>query len=328
MELEHVVVDVQASIGIAVFPEHGTGVEALLQKADVAMYLAKETRSGVALYEERHDHHSPDKLTLTAELRTAVTGDELVVWYQPELELGTGRVLAVEALVRWQHPRLGLLAPGSFIKMAEQANLIKALTNRVTEIALNQLVVWEQQGIDVVVAVNISPQILVDPEFTRRVMDALDHSDLPPSRLKLEVTEGALMVDPEVARAALRELDARGVEISIDDFGTGYSSLAYLADLPVCEVKIDRSFVRRMADGSRESIIVNSTIDLAHHLGMRAVAEGVEDPALLIALDELGCDAAQGHAISPPLTPAQATKWLRAAQGLTRRSDQTVAAPT
>ena len=310
MELEHIVVDVQASVGIALFPEHGDGVETLLQKADVAMYLAKETGTGVALYDERHDHHSPAKLALTAELRTAVAGDELVVWYQPELEFGTGRVMAVEALVRWQHPRLGLLGPGSFVKMAERTNLIKPLTTRVTEIALQRVADWRELGIDVAVAVNISPSVLVDPEFTGRIMEALDRVGLPPNRLKLEVTESALMQDPEVARDVLRALDARGIEISIDDFGTGYSSLAYLVDLPVSEVKIDRSFVRRMAEGSRESIVVNSTIDLAHHLGMRCVAEGVEDPRLLLELDALGCDAAQGHAISRPLAAHEATQWL------------------
>jgi diguanylate cyclase (GGDEF)-like protein len=315
MELEHIVLDVQASVGIALFPEHGTAVETLMQKADVAMYLAKETRTGVALYDERHDHHSPAKLALTAELRTAVTNGELVAWYQPELEFGTGRVLAVEALVRWEHPRLGLLGPNSFIKMAEQTNLIKPLTERVTEVALSQVAAWRTIGLDLSVAVNISPSVLVDPEFTTRVMAALERAGLPPSVLKLEVTESALMADPEVARAALRELDRNGVEISIDDFGTGYSSLAYLVDLPVSEVKIDRSFVRRMTEGSRESIIVNSTIDLAHHLGMRAVAEGVEQPHLLLELDRLGCDAAQGHAIGRPMCEPDATRWLLESRG-------------
>jgi diguanylate cyclase (GGDEF)-like protein len=315
MELEHIVLDVQASVGIALFPEHGTAVETLMQKADVAMYLAKETRTGVALYDERHDHHSPAKLALTAELRTAVTNGELVAWYQPELEFGTGRVLAVEALVRWEHPRLGLLGPNSFIKMAEQTNLIKPLTERVTEVALSQVAAWRTIGLDLSVAVNISPSVLVDPEFTTRVMAALERAGLPPSVLKLEVTESALMADPEVARAALRELDRNGVEISIDDFGTGYSSLAYLVDLPVSEVKIDRSFVRRMTEGSRESIIVNSTIDLAHHLGMRAVAEGVVQPHLLLELDRLGCDAAQGHAIGRPMCEPDATRWLLESRG-------------
>jgi diguanylate cyclase (GGDEF)-like protein len=309
-ELEEMVVDVQASVGIALFPDHGHGVETLLQKADVAMYRAKETRSDVALYDERHDHHSPAKLALTAELRTAVDTEEIVLWYQPELDLRTREVLAVEALVRWDHPRLGVLPPSSFVRMAEATNLIKPLTQRVMEIALLQVADWHALGLDLSVAVNISAQVLVDHTFTEQVLAALRRAGVAPERLKLEVTESALMSDPVTARTVLRELDALGCEISIDDFGTGYSSLAYLADLPVSEVKIDRSFVTRMSAGSSEKIIVNSTIDLAHHLKLRAVAEGVEDWSMLPELEALGCDAAQGYAISHPLAGADATRWL------------------
>jgi diguanylate cyclase (GGDEF)-like protein len=309
-ELEEMVVDVQASVGIALFPEHGHGVETLLQKADVAMYRAKETRSDVALYDERHDHHSPAKLALTAELRTAVTSEEIVLWYQPELDLRTREVMAVEALVRWDHPRLGVLPPSSFVRMAEATNLIKPLTQRVMEVALLQVVDWQASGLEIAVAVNISAQVLVDQTFTQQVVAALRRTGVAPRRLKLEVTETALMSDPVTARTVLRELDALGCEISIDDFGTGYSSLAYLADLPVSEVKIDRSFVSRMSAGSSEKVIVNSTIDLAHHLGLRAVAEGVEDWSMLPELEALGCDAAQGYAISHPLAGPDATRWL------------------
>jgi diguanylate cyclase (GGDEF)-like protein len=309
-DLDEMVVDVQASVGIALFPEHGHGVETLLQKADVAMYRAKETRRDVALYDERHDHHSPAKLALTAELRTAMGSEEIVLFYQPELDLVTHEVVAVEALVRWDHPRLGVLPPSSFVRMAEATNLIKPLTQHVMQIALLQLADWQAMGLDLSVAVNISPQVLVDQSFTEQVVAALDAAAVPPDRLKLEVTESALMSDPATARTVLRQLDSLGVEISIDDFGTGYSSLAYLADLPVSEVKIDRSFVTRMGTGSSGQIIVNSTIDLAHHLGLRAVAEGVEDWSLLPALEKLGCDAAQGFAISHPLEALHATRWL------------------
>ncbi len=320
-ELDEMVVDVQASVGIALFPEHGHGVETLLQKADVAMYRAKETRSNVALYDERHDHHSPAKLALTAELRTAVASEEIVLWYQPELDLRTGEVMALEALVRWDHPRLGVLPPSSFVRMAEATNLIKPLTQRVMEVALLQVADWHAMGLDLAVAVNISAQVLVDQSFTQQVVAALRRSGVAPHRLKLEVTESVLMSDPVTARTVLRELEALGCEISIDDFGTGYSSLAYLADLPVSEVKIDRSFVSRMSAGSSEKIIVNSTIDLAHHLQLRAVAEGVEDWAMLPELEALGCDAAQGYAISHPLAGPDATRWLldfRSASGLGR----------
>jgi len=314
-ELEQMVVDTQASIGIAQFPQHGAGVQSLLQKADVAMYRAKEARTGVGHYDERHDHHSPAKLALTAELRTALEGVGIVVWYQPQLDFRTDKVLSLEALVRWKHPERGLLAPGSFVSMAEHTNLIKPLTQKVMKISLAQVAQWRSVGLDVAVAVNISAQVLVDRNFTDQVLAALQDAGVLPSRLKLEVTESALMTDPVVARAVLQELDRAGVEISIDDFGTGYSSLAYLADLPVSEVKIDQSFVSRMAAGSRETIIVNSTIDLAHHLGMRAIAEGVEDLSLLPELQSLGCDAAQGYGIARPLDGRSATLWL-ASRGL------------
>jgi diguanylate cyclase (GGDEF)-like protein len=309
-ELEQIVVDVEASVGIAITPTDGTDVETLLQKADVAMYRAKETHSDVALYEETYDHHSPAKLALTADLRAAVNNDEIVVWYQPILDLRTQEVSAMEALVRWQHPDLGLLMPGSFIDMAEHTNLIKPLTQRVLEIALSQVGCWNQMGMPIKIAVNASARVLVENDFSGRVTCALEKAGVPPTQLKLEVTESALMADPFTARSVLRELDQLGVEISIDDFGTGYSSLAYLADLPVSEVKIDRSFVGRMGGDSREAIIVSSTINLAHHLGLRAVAEGVEDLALLPRLQELQCDFAQGFGISRPMAAADATPWL------------------
>jgi diguanylate cyclase (GGDEF)-like protein len=315
-ELEQIVVDAQASVGIALYPSDGTDVEALIQKADVAMYRAKETRADLSFYDERHDHHSPAKLALTGELRTAVESGQIVVWYQPEFDLRTEEVPALEALVRWEHPQLGLLTPDSFIGMAEHTNLIKPLTQRVLDLALLQASDWHAMDMDVAVAVNISAHVLVDPGFTDRVLTALARAGVPANRLKLEVTESTLMVDPVLARAVLRELDGHGVEISIDDFGTGYSSLAYLADLPVSEVKIDRSFVSRMSSGSSETIIVNSTIDLAHNLGLRAIAEGVEDLALLPELQELGCDASQGYAISRPMTSTAATKWLTASRDL------------
>jgi diguanylate cyclase (GGDEF)-like protein len=309
-ELEHIEVDAQASVGIALYPEDGTDVETLVQKADVAMYRAKGAHVDFALYDERHDHNSPARLALTAALRTAVETEGLIVWYQPVLDLNTGDVLSVEALVRWQHPELGLLTPASFLEIAELTNLIKPLTQRVLDTSLAQVANWREQDIDVVVAVNVSTRVLVDENFPRLVVESLHNAGVPANRLKLEITESTLIADPVTARAVLRELDRLGIEISIDDFGTGYSSLAYLADLPVSEIKIDQSFVSRMAAGSSETIIVSSTIDLAHHLGLRAIAEGVEDTTLLPQLKALGCDGVQGYEISKPLAADDATRWL------------------
>jgi EAL domain-containing protein (putative c-di-GMP-specific phosphodiesterase class I) len=252
------------------------------------------------------------------DLRGALAEKQVVAWFQPELDLNTGDVIAVEALVRWPHPQLGLLAPAAFIEMSEHTNLIKPLTQRVLEAALAQLVSWTELGIDVTMAVNISAAVLIDRRFTPSVVAALENAGVSPSRLKLEVTESTLMADPELARSILQELHHVGIEIAIDDFGTGYSSLAYLADLPVSEVKIDRSFVSRMEHGSKELIIVSSTIDLAQHLGLRAVAEGVEDLAWVPRLRALGCDAAQGYAISRPLAGADLTPWLVSSRDLLR----------
>jgi diguanylate cyclase (GGDEF)-like protein len=324
-ELQEIVVDVQASIGIARFPVDGTDVETLLQKADVAMYQAKETRTSLAVYNERDDHHSPSKLALTADLRAALASKQIVPWFQPELDLSTGAVFAVEALVRWPHPHLGLLPPSAFIEMSERTNLIKPLTQGVLETALEQLVYWMELGLDLTMAVNVSAAVLIDDQFTPAVTAALLNAGVSPSRLKLEVTESTLMADPDVARSILHDLHGRGIEIAIDDFGTGYSSLSYLADLPVSEVKIDRSFVGRMGNASKETVIVKSTIDLAHNLGLRTVAEGVEDARIVSRLRRLGCDAAQGYAISRPQKPEDLTPWLLdnrddAALGVAERS--------
>jgi diguanylate cyclase (GGDEF)-like protein len=309
-QLEELVVDVQTSVGIALFPEHGTDIATLLQKADVAMYRAKESSADIEFYDERHDHHSPSKLALTGELRAAVPGPQLVTWYQPQLDLHTGALTDVEALIRWEHPARGLLSPDDFLRMAEQTSLIKPLTDHVLRCSLEQMAVWRGLGLTPTVAVNVSTRSLVDRDFTASVMSALNDAGVPPCSLRLEVTESALMADPVIAHAVLHELDALGVKISIDDFGTGYSSLAYLADLPVSEVKIDRSFVLKMDGHAKENIIVSSTIDLAHHLGLRAVAEGVEDRAQISRLQRLGCDVAQGYAIARPLRAPEATQLL------------------
>jgi diguanylate cyclase (GGDEF)-like protein len=314
-QLEQVVVDVQASVGIAMFPDDGDEVQILLQKADVAMYRAKGTNRDIVLYNERDDDHSPSKLALSADLRAALEQKQIIAWYQPELDLRSGQVFAVEALVRWPHPSLGMLSPDSFIGMSETTSLIKPLTQLVLDVALRQLSVWDELGLLMKMAVNISTAVLIDKNFTASVVTALEQARVTPDRLKLEVTESTLMADPDTALAILLELSQLGIEISIDDFGTGYSSLAYLAGLPASEVKIDRSFVARMGDSFKDSAIVSSTIDLAHHLGLRAVAEGVEDGPTLDRLRSLECDAVQGFGISRPRRAEDLTPWLLAEQG-------------
>jgi diguanylate cyclase (GGDEF)-like protein len=327
-DLEGTVVDVQASLGIALYPSDGEDVETLLQKADVAMYHAKEHRSGCALYEDCNDHNSPGRLTLAAELRVGLRRDEIIAHFQPELDLTSGRIVGVEALARWAHPERGPLLPGAFVEIAERTGLIRPLTSRILELALAQVAEWNRLGYELNVAVNISASVLGEQDFVPAILAVLDRHGVSPRHLTLEVTESVLMTQPEITRGILRDLNAHGIEIAIDDFGTGYSSLSYLADLPASVVKIDRSFVSRMQNGDKEAIIVSSTIDLAHHLGMRAVAEGVEDAEeLLRRLRGLGCDSVQGFAIGRPVSGLEMTRFLlQHREGHARRSVQAVRA--
>src|SRR4051812_23489967 len=310
IEVGEFIVEGDASIGIAIGPADGQDVDTLLQRADVAMYRAKETHADWERYDEAHDHHSPAKLALMSDLRSAIDNGQIIAHYQPVLDLRTGRVDAVEALVRWNHPDLGLLAPGAFLEMAEHTSLIKPLTRRVIDTSLRQLAEWQALGLDMSMSVNISVRSLLDPAFPGQVAEVLADVDISPSLVKLEITESTIMADPRVAKRVLDELSAMGLTLSIDDFGTGYSSLAYLKDLPVDEVKIDRSFVMGMAGGESDSVIVRSTIDLGHHLGLQVVAEGVEDEATLEQLRDLRCDRAQGYHISRPTPGRELTAWM------------------
>jgi diguanylate cyclase (GGDEF)-like protein len=312
-ELADFVVEAEASIGIALYPDDGADVDTLLQRADVAMYRAKETHKHFARYDEEHDHHSPARLALMGDLRNAIDTGQIVLWYQPAIDLSTGTVGSVEALVRWEHPELGLLAPGAFIDMAERTSLIKPLTTKVLSTAMAQAKQWDKAGMPLTVAVNISMRSLLDRDFAQHVRGLLEEAAVDARFIKLEITESTIMADPDVVRSVLDDLSAIGLRLSIDDFGTGYSSLAYLKDLPVNEVKIDRSFVSGMAEGSRDAVIVRSTIDLGHHLGLQVVAEGVEDAPTLERLAELGCDLAQGYGISRPLPAPKLTEWLHRA---------------
>ncbi|MBI4492245.1 MAG: EAL domain-containing protein [Chloroflexi bacterium] len=302
--------DVGASIGIALYPEHGQDAETLLRRADIAMYVAKRTGSGYALYALEQDQHSPGRLALVGELRQAIEQDALRLHYQPKVHFKSGRILGVEALVRWQHPQHGLLAPDRFISLAEQTGLIHPLSHWVLQAALRQCQSWRQAGVELPVAVNLSARNLQDPRLPGAVAALLERWDVPPRCLGVEITENAAMADPERAMQVLTRLREMGVRIAVDDFGTGYSSLGYLKRLPVDELKIDQSFVRSMATNESDAAIVRATIELGHSLGLEVVAEGVENQTAWDLLAALGCDGAQGYYLSHPLAADELVRWV------------------
>jgi predicted signal transduction protein with EAL and GGDEF domain len=302
---------VGGSIGIALYPEHGPDAGTLMRRADVAMYVAKRGGSGQAIYTAEQDEHSPARLTLTAELQQAIEHDQLFLHYQPIVCIETGAARHAEALVRWQHPQHGLLAPNRFIPLAEQTGLIVPLTKRVAALALRQCAAWQALSVPIGVAVNLSVRTLHDPQLPDTIAELLHDCGVPPASLNLEITESAIMSDPQGALRTLTRLHDMGVRLSIDDFGTGYSSLAYLKRLPVDELKIDRSFVQQMVTDNNDAVIVRSTIDLAHNLGLRVVAEGVEDRETCERLAALGCDLVQGYYLGRPMPAGDLGRWLK-----------------
>jgi diguanylate cyclase (GGDEF)-like protein/PAS domain S-box-containing protein len=310
LTIDGIILDISASVGIAIFPTHGQDADTLLRRADVAMYVAKRAGSGHAVYESGADQHSLDRLALVAELRHAIDSGELVLHYQPKVDFADGTLVGLEALVRWHHPRRGLLAPDDFIPLAEQTGLIEPLSRWVLQAVLRQQQIWRRGGLEVPVAVNVSRHTLPDPGLADMVRDLLVQFELPSTALDLEITESGLMLDPVRASANLTRLRALGVRIAIDDFGTGYSSLASLKTLPVDQLKIDRSFIRDMATDAGARGIARAIIDLADDLGLRSVAEGVEDRATWEVLARLGCAVAQGYYISPPLPAAEVLEWV------------------
>jgi diguanylate cyclase (GGDEF)-like protein/PAS domain S-box-containing protein len=301
----------EGSIGIAMFPKHGRDVDTLLRHADVAMYSAKEDKSGYVFYDNSRSESDPARLTLVSELRRAIEQHELVVYYQPKAALANGAVRSVEALLRWNHPTRGLVGPDEFIPLAQQTGLIKPLTLYVLEQALSQSRSWQREGMRLGVAVNLSVRNLLDAEFPEQVRRLLDEHGVDPELLELEITESVVLSDPVRTKRVLDRLSAMGVTLSIDDFGTGYSSLAYLSQLPVDEIKIDRSFVMNMTESDNDAVIVRSTIDLGRNLGLQVVAEGVETEEAWDELSELGCTFAQGYYLSRPVPAAELTEWLR-----------------
>jgi diguanylate cyclase (GGDEF)-like protein len=303
--------DIDASIGIAVSPEHGDTVDALMQRADVAMYLAKESRAGFELYSADRDRHSPRRLALLSDLRRALDDGSLVLHYQPKADMRTGGVRGVEALLRWNHSEHGPIPPDEFIPLAEHTGLIRPLTLYVLDHALAQCRAWNDDGIEVGMAVNLSVRNLYDPSFADEVSAMLAKWGVPAAQLEFEITESVIMADPMRAMAVLARLSELGVGLSLDDFGVGYSSLAYLKRLPVTEIKIDKSFVMNLAHDESDAMIVRTTIALARSLGMRVVAEGVEGAETWVKLIALGCDVAQGHYLSKPRPAAEITPILR-----------------
>jgi len=305
---------VSASFGIAYFPDHGDDSVTLLQKADVAMYAAKRNHSGFEIYSGGLVQGSRADLAFKSELLQAMECDELVLYFQPKIDLRTGRATSVEALVRWQHPQRGFLPPDMFIPMAEEIGLINQLTFWVLKKALLQCAELNQTDSDLTVAVNLSARSLHDTRLPGEIARMLADAQIKPSMLILEVTESAVMSNAEEALEVLQILDKMGVTLSIDDFGTGYSSLAYLSKLPVDEIKIDKSFVLGMVADQQAAVIVRSTIDLGHNLGKIVVAEGVETLEMLDMLSEWGCDTAQGYYMSKPLPADKLMQWLRESQ--------------
>ncbi len=301
---------VEASVGIAV--ADGNSAEELMMQADVAMYQAKRDRSGYEFYAPERDEHSRRRLALIAELPDAIETRELTLHYQPKCDPRTGLAAGVEALVRWEHPRLGLLPPAEFLHLASRAALIRPLTLLVLDLALERGASWRREGLDLGVAVNLAAANVLDLQIPRDVARLLRRHELPPDRLTLEINETTIMADPVRAVEILRQLSELGVRLSLDDFGTGYSSLAYLRRLPVCEVKVDRSFVADMNAHSQGEAIVRSVIDLAHSLQLKVVAEGVEDEPTLKRLRDLGCDLVQCYHLARPMSAEDLRDWLRA----------------
>ena len=313
--LVDVSIDVNASLGIAIYPDHADDADTLMKRADIAMYEAKKNQAGVAVYDSGRDEHSLRRLSLMMELRQAIAGDELELYYQPKIDVATARVVHAEALVRWNHPKHGVMRPDEFIPLAEQSGKIGLITKWVIRKAIAQCAAWRRDGLDLTVAVNLSALDLFDSELPTFISGLLSDAALPPANLVLEITESAVMKDATYAQKILADLKRRGLCLAIDDFGTGYSSLAHLKRLPVDELKIDKSFVQNLTESATDDlVIVRSTIELAHNMGLVVIAEGVETAESWGILKRLGCDMAQGYYMSPPLPSLAIADWFRTSE--------------
>ena len=305
----------QARIGIAQYPKHSDQVNILLQMADTALHDTRKNRQPTQIYDPALDNNTLERLSLINDFKNAVSEGQLELHYQPKMDMKSGIITHTEALVRWQHPSLGMIPPDNFIPVAEQTGQINELTFWVMETAINQQKIWLEQGMDINIAINISAESLRDPTFYDFVFSTLANAQVEPSKVTLEVTESAVVEDPETAIALLQRFKDSGIFLSIDDYGTGYSSLAQLKQLPVHELKIDKSFVQRLEQDPDDQIIVRSTIELAHNMGLTVVAEGIEDQFALDWLGEHGCEKAQGYFISRPQPAETLTVWLKQQKG-------------
>ena len=300
---------IDASIGAVLSGDHGADPATLLQRADIAMYVAKEQGVGVCAYDPAIDGHSRDRLSLLGELRHALDRNEFFLVYQPKLSLATGDLCGVEALIRWQHPTRGLVAPDDFIPLAEHTALIGPITQRVLDLAVSQIRIWLDLGHRIPIAVNLSARNLLDDRLVDQILGHLDRYRVPAELLELEITESSIMTDPTGAQQVLTRLHEHNIRIAIDDFGAGYTSLAQLKNLPITSLKVDRSFVTTMDTDAANAIIVQSVIDLGHNLGLTAIAEGVESADALSTLTNFGCDLAQGYHLSRPVAPDVLLAW-------------------
>ncbi|GAA3474329.1 cyclic Di-GMP phosphodiesterase RmdB [Nonomuraea roseola] len=316
VRLEGMTFDMDGSVGIALFPDHAPDFELLLQRADVAMYLAKEGRTGVELYQQDKDRNSPERLGLLGDLRRAVDNRELRLHYQPKVDLATGEVRGMEALLRWRHPVRGPIPPDDFIPLAEQSYLMRQLTEYVIDAVMEQAARWWHTGLQVQISVNVSARDLLDSALPDQLEAGLSRFRLPPEAIQLEVTERILMGDQAYTHETIKALAALGVPLALDDFGTGYSSFIRLQRLAASEVKIDASFVQRLSSSEDDERIVRSIVDLVRSLGLRSVAEGVETEEVALKLTGMGCDMGQGWLFGRPMAPADATVWLRERVGV------------
>ena len=309
-ELCGVAVELGASIGVALHPDHGSDLTTLLRRADVAMYEAKTRRDDVCTYEPSRDPYSPERLALVGELRRALQGDELLLHFQPKIAIGSGELAGVEALIRWNHPERGLIPPVEFVPLAERTGMIGAVTDWVLASALGQCALWSEAGLELPVAINLSGADVLDARLAERIDNALKTAGLPGRMLQCEISEDTVLADPQRAIASLARLRTMGVQLSLDDFGKGQSSMSYLKRLPLDQIKIDRSFVMGMASDESDAAIVRTTIDLGRNLGLEVVAEGVETDEVLSDLAALHCDIAQGFGLSRPLPADELERWL------------------